>query len=143
MAMKQSTSRSHDDGDFCDSDSINEDDMGDNQKRKEVKKDYRQQVKFYNKYKQMERLDKLQKDTLKIQSVAKEYFAAIDGENLAPKNLQLYSEQGFKEHINLSHFKVGDQYIIAFAKAIKLNYHLKSLDLRNNRVTKKSAGLLM
>jgi len=64
-------------------------------------------------------------------------------QKLLPCNLELHANKGLKVNIDLSFFKLGNKYITAFAKAIKLNHKLKFLNLRHNRITKKSASYLI
>ena len=77
--------------------------------------------------------------------MAKEYFKEGDRQhkNLLPLNLQLHADQGLKENLDLSYYKLGDKYITAFSKAIRYNYRLKSLNLKDNRISEESASLLV
>ena len=57
--------------------------------------------------------------------------------------MQLHVDKGMKRSIDLSHFKMGDKYINAFASAAKLNYRLNHLVLTDNRITEKSGERLI
>ncbi len=57
--------------------------------------------------------------------------------------MQLHVDKGMKTSIDLSHFKMGDKYINAFASATKMNYKLKHLVLVDNRITEKSGKRLI